>query len=251
MPEDPVAFAALALMVLAAATLYSSGGHAGASAYLAAMALFGVSAAVMKPTALGMNVLVASIGAVRFSRAGAVPWPTVRALLVGSVPAAFVGGRVQLPSRAYLPLLGALLLLAAARLWLPERAGHSRSPPRSGWLVALGAGLGLLAGLTGIGGGVFLTPILILSGWEAPRRTAGAAVVFILVNSIAGLAGQLSGAHLVVPPRALGLAVLAMTGALFGTWIGVHRLSALALRRVNAVVLVISGVKLLLEARRG
>jgi uncharacterized membrane protein YfcA len=248
MPADPVAFAALALMVLAAATLYSSGGHAGASAYLAAMALFGVSAAVMKPTALGMNILVATIGAVRFSRAGAVPWPTVRALLVGSMPAAFAGGLVQLPSRAYLPLLGALLLLAAARLWLPERAGPRRSPPKTGWFVVLGAGLGFLAGLTGIGGGVFLTPILILTGWEVPRRTAGAAVVFILVNSTAGLLGHLSGA-LLVPPQAGILAVIAAGGALAGTWFGVHRLNALALRRVNALVLVISGVKLLLEAR--
>jgi uncharacterized membrane protein YfcA len=248
MPTDPLAFAALAMLVLAAATLYSSGGHAGASAYLAAMALFGVSVAVMKPTALTINILVATIGAVRFSRAKAVPWPTVRALLVGSVPAAFVGGRIQLPSRAYLPLLGVLLLLAALRLWLPERAGSRRALPALGWLVVLGAGLGFLAGLTGIGGGVFLTPILILSGWEVPRRTAGAAVIFILVNSIAGFLGHLSGARL-VPPQAGILAVLAASGALLGTWMGVHRLSALALRRVNAVVLVISGVKLLLEAR--
>jgi hypothetical protein len=132
-------------------------------------------------------------------RRAAVGWPTVRALLIGSMPAAFVGGRIQLPSRAYLPLLGALLLLAAVRLWLPERAGSRRSLPALGWLVVLGAGLGFLAGLTGIGGGVFLTPILILTGWEVPRRTAGAAVVFILVNSIAGFVGHLSLGR---PPRA-------------------------------------------------
>ena len=166
------------------------------------------------------------------------------------MPAAFVGGRIQLPSRAYLPLLGVLLLLAAVRLWSPEREGARRSPPAFGGLVALGAGLGFFAGLTGIGGGVFLTPILILTGWEVPRRTAGAAVVFILVNSIAGLLGHLSGARM-VPPQAGILAALAAGGALVGTWIGVHRLDALALRRVNAVVLVISGVKLLLEARGG
>jgi uncharacterized protein len=247
-PTSPLEFGALGLLVLAAAILYSSGGHAGASAYLAAMALFSVSASVMKPTALVMNILVAMVGVARFSRARAVPWPIVGALLLGSMPAAFLGGRIQLPSRAYLPLLGALLVLAAGRLWLPEKPGTRRAPPPFGWLVLLGAALGFLAGLTGIGGGVFLTPILILTGWEEPRRTAGAAVVFILLNSIAGFLGHLSGARL-VPPQAGILAAIAVGGALLGTYIGVHRLNALALRRVNAVVLVISGVKLLFEAR--
>lgn len=250
MPETPLALAALLALVLAGALLYSSGGHAGASAYLAAMALFGVPADVMKPTALLMNILVAIVGTIRFTRARAVPWHLLRALCLGSIPASYLGGSIRLPARAYLPLLGACLLFAAVRLWLPEKASHRRPAPAFGWLVAIGAALGFLAGLTGIGGGIFLSPLLLLSGWEEPRRTAGAAIIFILVNSVLGFLGHVSAARL-VPPQAVLLGATALAGGLVGSWLGVHRLRPLQLRRINSVVLVVSGVKLFLEALRG
>lgn len=251
---DPALFVLLCALVLGAAVLYSSGGHAGGTAYLAAMALVGMAPDAMKPTALVLNVVVASIGAWRFGRAGATPWRTLGWLLAGSVPAAFAGGRVHLPGRAYLVLLGATLLVASARLWLPkdrELADRARDvPPAAAWLFAVGAALGLLAGLTGIGGGIFLTPVLILAGWESPRRTAGAAVTFILLNSLAGLAGHASSVAL-VPPEAAVLAVLAAAGGTAGTWLGVARFGPGTMRRVNAVILVLSGAKLLWDGLHG
>lgn len=246
-PEDGGQLAALAVVVLLAAALYSSVGHGGASAYLAAMALFAVPPAVMKPAALAMNVLVASVGVVRFGAGRLVPWSLLLPLALGSVPAAMLGGAIELPSQLYRPLLGALLLFAAARLVAPAPASVRRPPPGAAALIVLGVALGLLAGATGIGGGIFLSPLLILRGWEEPRRTAGAASVFILVNSLAGLAGHLQAGR-TIPPATAPLALVVLAGGLYGSWLGARRLPPLALRRVLAVVLVTAGGKLLVEA---
>src|SRR5205814_8868431 len=140
--------------------------------------------------------------------------------------------------------LGLVLLFAAWRLWSRLGRDAAAAPPAAPALLGVGAGFGLLAGLTGIGGGVFLSPLLILAGWEVPRRTAGASVAFILVNSIAGLLGQLSAAARV--PEGTGvLAALALAGGLYGSWIGARRLPPGATRRVLAVVPVVPSVKLL------
>jgi len=249
MPTAPFDLAVITALVLAAALLYSSGGHAGASAYLAIMALFSVAPATMRPTALVLNIAVASIGSIRFIRARAVPWNLLGPLCLGSIPAAFAGGRIKLAPGTYLFILGSVLLVAAFFLWLrPKSAVTSRPPPRT-WLVAIGGVLGFVAGLTGIGGGIFLSPLLILTGWEEPRRTSGAAAVFILVNSVLGLLGQLSSL-VRIPPEATLMAIAAVCGGLVGSWLGVHRLQPLALRRVHAVVLVVSGSKLLFEGLR-
>ena len=186
MPASLPELVALCALVFVSAIVYSSGGYGGASAYLAAMALFGVAPDVMKPVALGMNIVVATVGAVRFVRADAVPWKLLRWVCLGSIPAAFAGGSLRLPAHVFEPLVGAFLLFAAVRLWLPDEAKPLRAPPGAPWLVALGVVLGFLSGLTGIGGGIFLAPLLILAAWEEPRRAGGAAVVFVLVNSILG-----------------------------------------------------------------
>ena len=250
MPAAPLDLALLTALILAAALLYSSGGHAGGSAYLAVLSLFSVAPAMMRPTALVMNIAVASIGSTRFIRARAVPWHLLGPLCLGSIPAAFAGGRMKLAPGTYLFVLGVILLVAAVLLWIRPKTPVMRSPPHRGWLVAIGCVLGFVAGLTGIGGGIFLSPLLILSGWEEPRRPSGAAAVFILVNSILGLLGQLSSVAHVRPLAAL-LAFAAICGGLVGSWLGVHRLRALALRRVHATVLVVSGAKLLFEGLRG
>ena len=232
--------------MLAAAVLYSSVGHAGASAYLAAMGLFGVAPAAMRPAALAMNIVVAAVGTWRFASAGAVPGGLLLPLCAASVPAAFVGGAIRLPASVYAPLLALTLLVGAWRLWSRLEHGDLRPAPPARTLLVIGAGFGLLAGLTGIGGGIFLSPTLILAGWETPRRTAGASVVFILVNSIAGILGHLSTAGQVPPGTAL-LAAVALAGGLYGSWLGARRLPPLALRRLLAAVLVIAGTKLLLS----
>jgi uncharacterized protein len=243
-PEDPRTFLLLAGLIAIAAVLYASVGHGGASAYLAAMALFGIPAAVMKPAALVMNLGVAGAGTLRFAAARLVPWRLLVPLCAGSVPAAYAGGLIQLPSRSHRILLGAVLLVAAARLAMKARSADLHPPPARTGLVAIGLVFGFVAGLTGVGGGIFLSPLLILARWEEPRRTAGASAVFILVNSAAGLAGHLAGGGS-VPAAAAPLTAIALVGGLFGSWLGAKRFVPLTLRRLLAVVLVIAGAKLL------
>ena len=237
--------AGLAALIFIAAVLYSSVGHGGASGYLAAMALFGIPAPVTKPAALVMNIAVAAIGAVRFGRRGLVPWAMLAPLCIGSIPAAALGGFIDLPIRTHRILLGLVLLFAAVRLWMHDEAAVPRKAlPSAAARVGIGGFLGLLSGLTGIGGGIFLSPLLILTGWEETRRTAGASAAFILVNSIAGLAGHLAAGRR-IPGEAALLAPVAIAGGLIGAGLGATRLPTLVLRRLLAVVLVVAGVKLL------
>ena len=236
----------LTALFFAAALLYSSVGHAGASAYLAAMALVGVAPATMRPTALVLNVFVATIVIVRFSRAGHLPWRNLVPLAIGSVPMAFLGGVIVLPGELYRPLVAIVLLAAAWRLATavaspadePEERGV---PVLAG--VAAGAAIGLLAGLTGTGGGIFLTPLLVLAAWTGTREAAGLSGAFILVNSIAGLAGVLTGGLSLPPAIPLWVASVA-AGGLIGSWLGAARFSVLNLRRALAFVLVLAAGKL-------
>ncbi len=245
MPHDPLQLAALAALVLFAAALYSSVGHAGASAYLAAMSLYGIAPAEMKPIALVLNILVAAVGTWRFVASGLVPWRLLLPFCAGSIPAAFLGGLTELPTRTHRILLGVVLLFAAARLWWrASRVEALRPPPGPAALAAIGAGLGLLAGLTGIGGGIFLSPLLILLRWEEVRRTAGASVTFILVNSLSGLLGHFAAGR-GVPAGTWILAPAVIAGGAFGSWLGARRLTTLTLRRVLGVVLAVAAVKLL------
>ena len=241
--------ALLAVLILAAAMLYSSVGHAGASGYLAAMALLSVEPAVMKPTALCLNILVASITTYQFVRAGCFSWQLFWPFAVASVPAAYVGGAITLPGEYYRPLVGAVLLFAAVRLLLakpPAVQGEIR-PPHLGIGVLAGAGIGLLSGLTGTGGGIFLSPLLLFMGWAETKQTSGVSAAFILVNSVAGLGGLLTG--WVPLPSAIPIwAVAAITGGLIGSHYGSRRLQSVALRRLLALVLVVAGLKLVAVA---
>jgi uncharacterized membrane protein YfcA len=245
MPSEPGPLAAFLALIASAAVLYSSVGHGGASAYLAVMALFGVPVAVMKPAALVMNLGVAGLGTVRFGAAALVPWRLLLPICAGSVPAAYVGGLLKLPTQSHRILLGAVLLFAAVRLAMRQKEHPLRPRPPALWLAAIGVSFGFLAGVTGVGGGIFLSPLLILARWEDPRRTAGASAVFILVNSAAGLAGHLAGGGS-VPSVALPLTAVAVAGGLVGSWLGARRLVPIAIRRVLAAVLVVAGAKLLL-----
>jgi hypothetical protein len=250
---SPEAFM-LAGLILAAAMLYSSVGHAGASGYLAAMALFGLAPEVMKPTALVLNILVATIGTIRFARAGCFDWRLFWPFAITAIPLAFVGGATTLPGHWYRRIVGAVLLVAAINLLLkrdrPRSAADSSAQATAGhppiWLsLIVGGGLGLLAGLTGTGGGIFLSPLLVLTGWADPKRTAGVSVVFILVNSIAGLGGQLS--TLPSLPREIWLwAPAAVVGGLIGSSLGAKRFGNPTIRRLLAVVLIIAAAKMIL-----
>lgn len=237
----------LAVAILLMAALYSSVGHAGASGYLAAMALLAVSPDVMKPTALALNVLVATIASVRFYRAGFFSWRVLLPFAATSVPFAFLGGSLSLPGNVYQKIVGVVLLFAAYRLWVHARAQSEGEVKKLPLVPALafGAGIGFLSGMTGVGGGIFLSPLLLILGWSETRQTSGVAAAFILVNSVAGLAGHVASVKN-IPGEIYLWGIAAVCGALIGTELGRRRLATPTLRRVLSVVLVIAGLKLAL-----
>lgn len=236
----------------AVAALYTSAGHAGASGYLALMALASLAPETMRPTALLLNIMVASLTVYRFGRARRLQWPGLWPFLLGSVPLAAVGGGLRLPSAAYYALVGCVLLVAAAALlWraFTEQAGAPEPAVRIRKLAAvmLGAAIGLLSGLTGTGGGIFLSPLLLLLGWAGPRATAAIAAPFILVNSAVALAaGALS--FQVLPPELPWLAAAALCGALLGSWLVLQRLSRRGLLLCLVAIELLASSKLFLLA---
>lgn len=235
----------LTVVIGLVALLYASVGHGGASGYLAAMALFGVSPALMKPTALILNMLVASIATVQFHRARCFSWRAFWPFAVASVPAAFLGGFLVLPDRAYKVLIGVVLLCAAARLmWRPTAAFATRVLPVRAGLCA-GSAMGLLSGMVGVGGGIFLTPLLLFLRWAQPRTAAAVSAAFILVNSCAGLLGYLSGGGtLPAPAPAPAWAAVAAAGGWIGAGLGSQRFSGVRMRQALAAVLLVAAVKM-------
>jgi hypothetical protein len=242
-----IQLAGLLAAIGAVAFLYSSVGHGGATGYLAAATLLGIAPAVARPGALWLNCVVAGIAYWRFQRAGFFDWRVFLPLAAVSVPGAWLGSRLHLDGRIYALVLGATLLAAGGFL------AFSRSEPAEAPVgrvkipVALmaGAGLGLLAGMTGIGGGVFLTPLLIFLRWAPAKVAGGISALFIVVNSLAGLAGLGERARVWETPFAAAIA-LGVVGALLGTHLGVRRWSTPAFRRVLAGVLGIAAAKLFL-----
>jgi uncharacterized protein len=244
---SPLSITVIALLFFVAAMLYASVGHAGASGYLAVMALFGLAPAVMKPTALALNILVAIVATVKFYRADRFSFELFWPFAILSIPAAFVGGALTLPARAYDAVVGVVLLYAAIWMFRSARA-VSRvlvRPPPVWAALTWGIVIGLLSGLTGVGGGIFLSPLILMMGWAETRTTSGVAAAFILVNSIAGLLGHLSSvANL--PPAIPVWAVAVVVGGWIGAEYGSRRLPTPALRQLLSLVLVIAGLKLIL-----
>jgi len=241
-----IAWLALTAAVLVVAFLYSSVGHGGATGYLAVLALAGVAPDSARAAALLTNCLVAGVAWWRFSRAGHFNFRVLLPLVAASVPCAWLGSRVDLPRSTYSVLLGAVLV--SAGLCLLTRGAVTRDSrlrlPSVPLALVTGAGLGWLAGLTGIGGGVFLSPLLLFLRWVPAKTTGGIAAAFIVLNSVAGLAGLGSRAASAGLPL-LALALPAGAAALLGTHFGVRRWSDATFSRVLALVLVFAGLKLL------
>lgn len=226
------------------AILYSSVGHGGASGYLAVMALFGVAAVVTRPTSLTLNLFVASIAFAQFYRAGHFDWKIFLPFAVGSIPLAYLGGMIQLPASLYKIILGATLLAASLRLAINLKTSDEARQPRIWICLLIGAALGLVSGLVGVGGGIFLTPILLLMNWTETKKAAGISALFILVNSVSGLLGN--RAQIFELPGIVWFWIAAaIFGGLIGSTLGSKRFNSLTLRRVLAVGLTVAGLKLI------
>jgi uncharacterized membrane protein YfcA len=233
------------LAIFVVAILYSSVGHGGASGYLAVMALLAVAPEITRPTALLLNVFVATIGTIQFYRAGYFSWRIFLPFAITSIPFAFVGGMITLPTTAYKIVLGVVLVLAAIRLAWNLRSEAEIKEPNIVIALVIGAVIGLLSGLVGVGGGIFLTPILLLMNWSETKTAAGVSAMFILVNSVSGLAGNYS--QVVSLPSNVWIWIgAAVVGGVIGSTLGANRFDSLTLRRVLALVLLFAGVKLML-----
>jgi hypothetical protein len=246
---DPTLLALLASGMLVAAFLYASVGHGGASAYIAAMALAGIAPAEMRPLALQLNVLVSALAAYKFYRAGHFRWPLFWPFAVVSIPAAYLGGAIVLPGTAYKILVGLVLLYAGWQLWWSARAGEELRPLRPlpvALAMAVGGVLGVLSGLTGVGGGIFLSPLLLLFGWAGTKQTSAVAAPFILVNSLAALVAGFVRNPVAPPDYAWWLMAAVMVGGWAGAEYGSRRFANPLIRRVLAVVLAIAGGKMVL-----
>ena len=236
--------------VFTVAFFYSSVGHGGATGYLAALALLGIAPASARVAVLIANVLVAGIAWFQFWRAGHFDWRVLLSFAVVSIPCAWLGARVHISPQTYKIVLGAVLTVAGTILLFRSRWQTDDVPLQKFFLplaLLIGAVLGFLAGLTGIGGGVFLSPLLYLFRWVKPKTTGGIAAGFIVVNSIAGLVGT-GWEKITHAGPLLWLTVPAVIGALLGTHFGARRWSSVTFSRVLAGVLVFAGGKLLLEA---
>jgi len=243
--------------VLAVAVLYASVGHAGATGYIAVMGLLGLAPEVIRPTALVLNLVVATIGTVQFVRAGHFRRDLFVPLALASVPAAAIGGALSLPTAVFEGVLGLVLAFSAVRVagdvfWPGSRlaAGCRPAEELSGWrklspasLAGLGASLGLASGLTGVGGGVFLTPLLLELRVAATRQVPAVSVVFILVNSAAGLGGWVAAGRSMAAIDPV-IVIAAAVGGLAGSQLGAFRLPTHSLRLLMAIVLAVASLKL-------
>ncbi len=237
----PMAVAAWALIFLVA-FLYASVGHGGASGYLAVLSLWAIPVQQMAASALILNVIVSGVSFLRFAHAGFFSWRMTWPFLLASVPAAWIGGWLEVSPHLYDRLLSGVLLVAAWRLWIQLPGPFGMDPPRLAVALPAGAGIGLLSGAVGVGGGIFLSPLLLLKRWADPKRAAATSALFILANSAAGLLGRAVKGPPVIGPL-FWLVLAALLGGAIGSGLGAAHFSGLALRRILACVLVIATLK--------
>lgn len=245
---EPWQIALLALLLFVVAALYSSVGHGGASGYLAVLSLFAFAPQEMATTALVLNVLVAGMAFLQFQRAGFFRLRLLLSFLVASVPAAFVGGLVHIPPTVYALVLAAVLAFTAVRLGWPRSQAQelsSTGSPSPMLTLPTGAGIGLLSGMVGVGGGIFLSPVLLIMRWASIKETAAVSAAFIVVNSLAGLAGRFTSGNWELGAL-LWLVPVAFAGGLLGSYSGAWLLQSPTLRRLLALVLLVAAGKLLL-----
>ena len=233
----------IALCLLLGAVLYTSVGHAGSSAYIAVMTLFNVQSTVIRPTALTLNIAVSAYASFRYIRNNFFDKKLFLVLSLGAIPAAFVGGYIKVPSEIYKPIVGVLLILSGLRfIFLAASRDREIKPVNYLLAILMGASIGFLAGFTGTGGGIFLSPLIIWLGWNHVKQASGTVAAFIFVNSVAGLLGNYRSTSELPDtlPLFLGAVII---GALIGTRLGISRFSAVGVKRALGLVLIIAGLK--------
>lgn len=233
------------VLLFIVAFLYASVGHGGASGYLALMAIFSITPAVMKPTALLLNLFVSLTSFIQFYRGRHFNWKIFLPLALASIPTAFIGGRISIDSVIYKKILGLLLLIPIIRFFFFRNTDVSEMKPASTALsLLIGGSIGFLSGMIGIGGGIILSPILLLLKWTNQKQTAAISALFIFVNSVAGLAGQLTKG-IQFSSDMFGYVIVAFTGGLLGAYLGAIRFNQNILKNVLASVLALAAYKLL------
>ena len=236
----------LAVCVFVVALLYASVGHGGASGYLAVMALFSMHPEALKPTALILNIIVAGVGTYLYCSAGQFSWRVFWPFVITSIPMSFLGGTFHLPPELYRPVLGLVLFYAAWRLFSRRKQDqYQPSTPPLAVAMLVGGVLGFASGLIGVGGGIFLSPLMILLRWASVREVSGIAALFILVNSAAGLLGHLSSLSQ-IPGFAPLLAVMALLGGTLGALCGSRHLPTRTILQAMSVMMVLAGGKMFL-----
>jgi uncharacterized protein len=235
----------MGLGIFLIAVLYAAVGHGGASGYIAVMTLWGMAPTVMKPIALVLNIGVAGIGVWQFWRSGVMSWRLLGQVSVLAVPMAFVGGYMNLSNDLLKMLLGLILVLSALRFWLRPVAEREivQAPPFAA-VVMSGGAIGWVAGLTGTGGGIFLTPLMLMGGWAKTKTVSAVSAGFIFLNSIAGLLGnwRAIGSLPEITGQLLGLA---LCGGAIGSYWGAWKGSPERIKQILGAVLAIAGIKLL------
>jgi uncharacterized protein len=232
------------------ALLYASVGQAGGTGYVAAMGIFGYSPDVIKPTALALNILVAAIGSLRFARAGLLTWRTCYPFAILGVPFSVLGGATRLPGALYQSTVGALLLLASVQMIRSAGAAvqhDAKAPPNPPFMASrlTGAGIGFVSGITGVGGGIFLAPLVLTFGWVETRQASAVSAIFNLLNSAAALAGAWATLQGLPEPLAWWLLSVGL-GGFVGSWFGSLHLSPTLLRYILAFLLVSAGARMIL-----
>jgi hypothetical protein len=237
----------IALCLFFGAVLYTSVGHAGSSAYIAIMTLFNLQTTVIRPTALTLNIAVSAYASMRYIRNKYFDKKLFFVLSFGAIPTAFLGGHINLPSEIYKPIVGVLLILSGLRfIFLAAARDRELKPVNYLLAIVMGASIGFLAGITGTGGGIFLSPLIIWLGWNHVKQASGTVAAFIFVNSVAGLLGNYRSTSELPEtlPLFLGAVII---GALIGTRLGISRFSSVGIKRALGAVLIIAGLKFALN----
>ena len=233
----------IALCLLLGAVLYTSVGHAGSSAYIAVMTLFNLPSTVIRPTALTLNIAVSAYASWRYIRNKFFDKKLFLFLSLGAIPAAFIGGHINLPSEIYKPIVGVLLIVSGFRfIFLAATRDRELKAVNYPLAIAMGVAIGFLSGITGTGGGIFLSPLIIWLGWNHVKQASGTVAAFIFVNSVAGLLGNYRSTSELPDtlPLFLGAVII---GALIGTRLGISRFTSVGVKRALGLVLIIAGLK--------